>query len=442
MEEQIIDPWTVESKNGIDYLKLIRHFGCDPIDGKLIKRFEQVTRRKAHTWLRRGLFFSHKDLELCLNDYEKNIPIYLYTGRGPSSESLHLGHLVPFMFTKWLQDVFNAVLIIQMSDDEKFAFKGGDLEYYENLTFENSKDIIACGFNVDKTFIFSNTHSMGGELYKNVVKIENCISGNAIKTIYGLTSDRKIGEIAWACRQSAPAFSSSFADILHPDAKYNLYPDGSRKYEPYVNIRCLVPMAIDQRPYFAMTRDVAERIGGLKPSEIHSEFLPSLGGITTKMSSTHQTPPVFLTDNPKTIQTKIKKSFSGGKDTLELHREHGGDLRTDVAYNYLLYFCEDDKVLEKIAHQYGSGEMLSGEIKKILTDILVDLVIKHQENRSKITDEILTKYFDRYRMFDTRVVHDDGLTKDFVLDTDENYHNMGVNFDRFFGHYKAKDVIV
>lgn len=28
------------------------------------------------------------------------IKFYLYTGRGPSSESLHLGHLIPFHFTK------------------------------------------------------------------------------------------------------------------------------------------------------------------------------------------------------------------------------------------------------------------------------------------------------------------------------------------------------
>ena len=38
-----------------------------------------------------------------LANYEKGKPMYLYTGRGPSSEALHLGHLIPFMFTKYLQ---------------------------------------------------------------------------------------------------------------------------------------------------------------------------------------------------------------------------------------------------------------------------------------------------------------------------------------------------
>ena len=43
--------------------------------------------------------------------------------QGPSSEALHLGHLVPFMFTKWLQDAFKVPLVIQLTDDEKFLWK-------------------------------------------------------------------------------------------------------------------------------------------------------------------------------------------------------------------------------------------------------------------------------------------------------------------------------
>lgn len=77
-------------------------------------------------------------------------------GRGPSSEALHIGHLVPFMFTKYLQDAFDVPLVIQLSDDEKFLFKDDlTLDEVKRLSYENGKDIIACGFNPDKTFIFS-----------------------------------------------------------------------------------------------------------------------------------------------------------------------------------------------------------------------------------------------------------------------------------------------
>jgi len=44
--------------------------------------------------------------------------------QGPSSESLHMGHLVPFMMTKYLQDAFKVPLVIQLTDDEKSIWKG------------------------------------------------------------------------------------------------------------------------------------------------------------------------------------------------------------------------------------------------------------------------------------------------------------------------------
>ena len=41
-----------------------------------------------------------RDLDYVLDMYEKGKPFYLYTGRGPSSEAMHMGHLIPFIFTK------------------------------------------------------------------------------------------------------------------------------------------------------------------------------------------------------------------------------------------------------------------------------------------------------------------------------------------------------
>lgn len=46
-----------------------------------------------------------------LDLYEAGKRFYLYTGRGPSSDALHLGHLVPFHFTKYLQ-VRHAILCL------------------------------------------------------------------------------------------------------------------------------------------------------------------------------------------------------------------------------------------------------------------------------------------------------------------------------------------
>ena len=103
-------------------------FGVQPITTELLDRFEKITKHKPHIWLRRGLVFAHRDFDQILDDYEKGNPIYIYTGRGPSSQSMHIGHLVPFMFTKWLQDVFNAVVVIQIADDASYDIEGAMLE--------------------------------------------------------------------------------------------------------------------------------------------------------------------------------------------------------------------------------------------------------------------------------------------------------------------------
>lgn len=70
------------------------------MDDAIIERFEKVTGKPVHHFIRRGIFFSHRDLHTILKLKEDGKPFYLYTGRGPSSESLHLGHLVPFILTK------------------------------------------------------------------------------------------------------------------------------------------------------------------------------------------------------------------------------------------------------------------------------------------------------------------------------------------------------
>ena len=91
--------------------------------------------------LRRGLFFSHRELDMIISCYEKGEKFYLYTGRGPSSESLHLGHLVPFMMTQWLQETFQCPLVIQLTDDEKYLWK--DLEL-KNATVWREWALLHC----------------------------------------------------------------------------------------------------------------------------------------------------------------------------------------------------------------------------------------------------------------------------------------------------------
>lgn len=445
---QEVTPWNVTTSNKfmkIDYHKLIEKFGCDPIDGSLIKRFEQVTNCKAHTWLRRGLFFSNKDLNKILDRYEKGLPIGIYTGRG-SSSALHIGHLIPFMFTQWLQDVFSAVVVIQMSDDEKFFFKGTsekkDVEHYNKLTYENAKDIIACGFDPDKTYIFSNYRSCGGDLYQNVVKISQTVTGNQIRGIYGLNLDDNMGKLMWPAFQCAPAFSNSFTSIFHKKGLFSevqskesfseIYPDGTCDFTGK-HIPMLIPMAIDQDPYFRMACDFADKYkkkGYIKPARIHAKFLVDLKGVNNKLSSSNSTTAIFLSDDLESIKRKIKKfAFSGGKETSELQMKFGGNLQFDVSYQWLTYFMDSDEELKNIAHAYRFGKMTSSEIKTTLSDEIVSIIKKHQEKVKLITPEILHKFFNKNREFDMSIKKREPIE----LESDENYNKYGINFDIYFG---------
>ncbi|XP_047472042.1 tryptophan--tRNA ligase, cytoplasmic-like isoform X2 [Penaeus chinensis] len=381
VDEDIVDPWNVQasSSKGIDYDKLIDRFGSSRIDATLLERFEKVTGRKPHHFLRRGIFFSHRDMHRILNLVEAGKKFFLYTGRGPSSEALHVGHLIPFIMTKWLQDVFDVPLIVQLTDDEKYLWKDLKLEQCNKLAYENTKDIVAMGFDINKTFIFSDVDFIegSGEFYRNVLKVQKHVTFNQVKGIFGFDESSNIGKIMFPAIQAAPSFSSSFPFI----------------FKGKKDVPCLIPCAIDQDPYFRMTRDVAPRIGLQKPALLHSTFFPALQGASTKMSASDENSSIFLTDTANQIKKKVNKyAFSGGRDTIEEHREKGGDCEVDVSYMYLTFFLEDDEKLEEIRQQYSTGKMLTGELKAELIKILQALVAEHQARRKEVTEDLVKEY--------------------------------------------------
>ncbi|CAG2175573.1 unnamed protein product, partial [Oppiella nova] len=258
--EDKVDPWNVtsNSQTGVDYDKLIVRFGCSKINAEILTKMETLIGQKVHHFLRRGIFFSHRDLHLILKRYEEKKPFFLYTGRGPSSSALHLGHLIPFFFTRWLQEAFNVPLIIQMTDDEKYLWKDLTIETTKKLTKDNIKDIIAMGFDVNKTFIFSDLSFIGKcpEFYENIIRVQRSVTFNQVKGIFGFGDSDCIGKISFPAIQAAPSFSSSFPFIFN----------GKK------DIPALIPCAIDQDPYFRMTRDVAPRLSLPKPALLHSSF--------------------------------------------------------------------------------------------------------------------------------------------------------------------------
>jgi len=106
-----------------------------------------------------------------------------------------------------------------MTDDEKFIFKGNydettgdDLLEFQRLTMENAKDIIACDFDYNKTFIFSDLDYVGS-MYPNIVRIWKAVTTNTVNGIFGFDGSSNTGKIAFPAVQAAPSFASSFPKV-------------------------------------------------------------------------------------------------------------------------------------------------------------------------------------------------------------------------------------
>jgi tryptophanyl-tRNA synthetase len=62
-----------------------------------------------------------------------------------------------------------------------------------SLFFPLDVDIIACGFDVTKTFIFSNFDYVG-TMYPTVVSIQRLITANQVRGAFGFTMSDNIGK--------------------------------------------------------------------------------------------------------------------------------------------------------------------------------------------------------------------------------------------------------
>lgn len=359
MEEFKVTPWEVIGK--IDYNKLIKEFGLKIIDHSLIERIKKYT-KDLNVMLRRKFFFAHRDLDLVLNDYENKIGFFLYTGRGPSGP-MHIGHLIPFYFTKWLQEKFNVNTYIEITDDEKFLEKNLSYEEIQKWSYENILDIIAVGFNPDKTFIFQDTEYIN-HIYPLAIKVAKKINFSLVKAVFGFKESTNVGMIFFPSLQLIPTF--------------------------FERKRCLIPAAVDQDPYWRIQRDIAEKFGFYKCAEISSKFFPPLTGIYGKMSASKPETAIYLIDNKRTVKNKIMKhAFSGGQATVEMHRKYGGNPDVDVSFQWLYIFFEDnDNKIHKIEEDYKSGALLSGELKQILIEKVNNFLEIHKERREEAKETI------------------------------------------------------
>ena len=359
-----VTPWEVEGN--IDYDKLVEDFGTSKIDEELIERIKDAA-GEVHFMLRRKIFYSHRDFNWILDEHEKGNKFAIYTGRGPSGNT-HVGHLMPWIFAQWMQEKFGVELYFQLTDDEKFLFNF-DLTLDDTYSFaiENALDIIALGFDPEKTHIIIDTDNID-TLYPIALRVAKRINFSNVKAVFGFDNSTNVGSIFYTAIQSAPCFIPS--EIAGE------------------NVPVVIPCGIDQDAHFRLTRDIAETLGYYKPALLHNKLAPSLDG-TGKMSASKPSTTIFTTDKPEDVRSKINEAFTGGRISAEEQREKGGNPDICAVQNYRYFiFQPDDEVVEDIAVRCRNGDILCGECKNLLKDTINGFLKEHQEKRELARDKL------------------------------------------------------
>ncbi|MFB6071951.1 MAG: tryptophan--tRNA ligase [Halobacterium sp.] len=337
----------------VDYEKLLARFGADGLTDDQRGRFPD------HPLVRRGAFYAGRDVDAFLDADEQSI----VTGIGPSGP-MHLGHAMVFYFAKRLQDELGARVYVPVSDDEKYWFKDQTAAETGEYLAENLRDLLAVGFDPELTRVVVDTRD-ADVVYPLAAAFGKEVTHSTLESVYG--TPENVGQGFYPAVQTA--------HLLLPQLVHGEH-------------ETLVPIAVDQDPHVRVSRDVAAKarypVG--KPAALLMRFLPSLGG-PGKMSSSEGVS-IRLTDDPDTVREKIRQhAYTGGRASVEAHREKGGVPEEDVPFQYLRAFFEPDDVeLARVEREYRAGELLSGELKEFAADRIVEFLAGHQERRAAVEE--------------------------------------------------------
>ncbi len=359
-----VTPWEVEGI--VDYSKLVEIFGVKLLSDREIELTREAL-GEDHYMLRRRIFYAHRDYDVFLRLYMDGRRVALYTGRGPSGP-VHLGHMLPWIFTKWLQDRMGIELYFEYTDDEKFLYhREYSLDLVRKYAYDNMLDLIALGFDPRKTHILVDIEDIG-YLYGLAVRVAKKVTLSTMKALMGFTDSTNIGMVFYPSLQIAMCF----------------LPTELRNEQTHV----LIPAAIDQDPYWRVARDIASSLGYPKPAQIHAKFLPGLGP-GGKMSSSKPETAIFVTDSLEEARKKLMDAFTGGQPTAKMQRELGGNPDVCPVFKYYeMMFEEDDEKLRERYWACKTGKLLCGECKLELVERVLPFLERHKELREKAKERV------------------------------------------------------
>jgi tryptophanyl-tRNA synthetase len=357
-ELTIINPWEV--KGDLDYNKLIKEFGLNPI-----KDLPDIF--KDEILFRRKIVFAARDIQRILDAIKNKKKFVLMTGLMPTGK-MHIGHMLVIQQMIFYQKL-GAKIYIAVADLEAYNARNQSLEESKEIAKDYILNYIAMGLKPENCEIyFQSKRSSDPKKANAYYRLQNLLAKHAtfneFKAVYGeITPGKMLSSLLQA------------SDMLHPQL-------------PEFEGQCpvLVPVGIDQDPHLRLARDISQRIKNpnfIQLSSTYNLFMPGLDN--GKMSASESNSYIAPTDTPEIVKNKINKyAFSGGQATLDEHKKLGGNPDIDICFQYLKFMFEtDDKKLDQIYKDYKKGILSTGELKKYTIEKINAFLIEHQRQREK-----------------------------------------------------------
>jgi tryptophanyl-tRNA synthetase len=445
-----IDPWGGAQVQ--DYARLRDEFGIAPFGPE-----ESGVFRHPHKLFTRGVVFGHRDFERVSDAVSRREPWSVMTGFMPSGD-LHLGHKM-LMDQLAAHQGEGADLHLAVADFEAIAARGFTLEKARRVALDQYVlNALALGIMPENAEFYFQTrrhrvntlahrfaqkvnwsqmsamYGFGGETSiahvlaplvqaADILHVQGDEKGPrpvlvpvgvdqdphirltrdiaSDWRVYSVqeTKDGEVGVFVKSDDKSGAGRGDDDVKGLLDAAEKALRDEGYgelRRNDAYKALYVRRAGAGDLRRIdLALARVEAPRTGTafLRPAATFHRFMTGLQG--GKMSSSKPETSVYLTEEPKSAEKKVRASVTGGRATAEEQRRLGAHPEKCPVYElYLYHLAKDDAHLQEVHDTCSSGARLCGGCKGEAIGLLTQFLGEHKEKRAAkqhLVDEIVAK---------------------------------------------------
>lgn len=350
----LFDNFAIENKNSKSHKDyLYEQFG--------LNKFTEQHKSKIE-WINSNLIDTI-EFERGFDSFDQNnlSQYYLYTGRGPSQNTLHIGHLLGLELILALSKQFESKIFFMLADDEKILRDSIDSKKMESNIINTIEQLNKIGFVNSNTKFHINSKDIGPNEYQMMIKLMSIVTLEQLTNIFGKKDN--IGEYFYVFYQLVPCFLSQ-------------------------DSQCLVICGIDQDPFFRLARFLAKKIGYKPPIVLYTKSVQGLDGSEKMSTSNISSCPIFLSDNPEIIKNKIFGIKKVGAGSLDELFEKGANIESDSLIQLARLFETNKDLLDLVEQGYSVGfNLLISDTNKIDTikQFIPEKGIVSRNNKMMIT---------------------------------------------------------